>query len=231
MFTVLSAYAGIMPATTRVIFDAKQREQTLMLSNTNEYPVIVQSWVDDGSGDPINAKAPFIVTPAVFRLLPGKIQAIRIVYNQDKLPEDRESLFWLNIYEIPPVTTKNANDPRVTLAMNMQLKLFYRPANMKMEPAKAIDKLSFNFRNVDGKFYIEANNPTPYHISFTSLLLFRDKFEKNFDNSNYLIIKPKDTLRFPLDINPNDSRFDRLKLRYLDDRGAQGEKEFPISSK
>lgn len=229
--TALSAQAGVMSASTRVIYDAAQREKSLMLNNTNTYPVIVQSWVDDGSGDPVNAKAPFIVLPAVFRLLPGKTQAIRIIYNQEPLAEDRESMFWLNLYEIPPLTGREGNDPRITLAMNTQIKLFFRPKNLKMSSSDAIDKLYFSLVSSAGKFYIECQNPGPFHISFTSLILSNDKNKKTINNTDYLILKPFETLRLPVDINASDARSGRIVFRYIDDIGASREQEFPLAIK
>lgn len=220
-----------MSASTRVIYDAAQREKSLMLNNTNAYPVVVQSWVDDGSGDPVNAKAPFIVLPAVFRLLPGKMQAIRIIYNQEPLAKDRESMFWLNLYEIPPLTGKEGNDPRITLAMNTQIKLFFRPKNLTMSSSENIDKLDFNLMSSAGKFYIECKNPGPFHISFTSLLLSNDKIKKTVNNKDYLILKPFETLKLPVDINANDARSGRVIFHYIDDIGANREQEFPLGMK
>lgn len=47
---VQSVEAGIMPASSRIIYRDGDREKTLMLVNTNDYPVLVQSWVDNGEG-------------------------------------------------------------------------------------------------------------------------------------------------------------------------------------
>ncbi|HAN5216354.1 TPA: molecular chaperone, partial [Escherichia coli] len=41
---VQSVEAGIMPASSRMIYRDGDREKTLMLVNTNDYPVLVQSW-------------------------------------------------------------------------------------------------------------------------------------------------------------------------------------------
>ncbi|WP_285803371.1 fimbria/pilus periplasmic chaperone, partial [Escherichia coli] len=41
-----------MPSQSRVIFNASDRMQSLMLVNTNSYPVVVQTWADNGEGDP-----------------------------------------------------------------------------------------------------------------------------------------------------------------------------------
>ena len=91
------AAAGVMAASTRVVYPAGEREKSLMLVNTNNYPVIVQSWVDDGTGNPDTANAPFVVIPSVFRLAPKAVQGIRLLFSQTPLPKDRESVFWLNL--------------------------------------------------------------------------------------------------------------------------------------
>ncbi|MFS1537390.1 MAG: fimbria/pilus periplasmic chaperone [Candidatus Phlomobacter fragariae] len=104
-------------------------ERSGLLANTNSYPVIIQSWVDYGEANP-QTESPFLVLALIFHLPAQKIQAIRIVYNGDHLPDDRESVFWLNLYEIPPNLhdqALNQDSPKVNLTMNTQLKLFYRP--------------------------------------------------------------------------------------------------------
>lgn len=37
----LYASAGIMPSQSRIVYHAQDKEQSLMLANTNDYPVIV----------------------------------------------------------------------------------------------------------------------------------------------------------------------------------------------
>lgn len=166
------ADAGLLAEATRVIYTAGQRERSLMLANTNPYPVVVQTWIDQGAGDPESAQAPFVVLPAVFRLQPSGIQGLRILHNGDALPEDRESVFWLNLYEIPPTASDQQDtQDRLELAMNTQLKLFYRPAGLKPEPAEVADRLSFSVRQENGEWFLVCRNPTPYHASFTALAL------------------------------------------------------------
>ncbi len=86
---VQSVEAGIMPASSRIIYRDGDREKTLMLVNTNDYPVLVQSWVDNGEGSPEAASPPFVVLPPVFRLAARRTQGLRIIYNHDPLPGSR----------------------------------------------------------------------------------------------------------------------------------------------
>lgn len=100
-----TASAGIIASTTRVVFREGQTQQSLMVVNTNPWPIIVQTWVDEGDITvmPGHVKTPFVVVPALFRLQPKAMQGLRLIYNQASLPADRESVFWLNLYEIPPL--------------------------------------------------------------------------------------------------------------------------------
>ncbi|MFZ3620756.1 molecular chaperone [Leclercia barmai] len=217
-------HAGIMAAGTRVIYPAGKREQSLMLVNTNKYPVVVQSWVDDGIGDPESAAAPFVALPAVFRLKPGERQGLRLIYNQDPLPQDRESVFWINLYEIPPLSAKKAEAARLTVAMNTQMKLFWRPKGLTMTLEEAVKKLAFRLVP-DGKGWaVECNNPTPLNISFTSLALLKGTHEQKVTQQPDMMIRTFSTRRYPLDAVKGMPDGSRLRVRYLNDSGVSVEK-------
>ncbi|MBF3117189.1 fimbria/pilus periplasmic chaperone, partial [Pseudomonas aeruginosa] len=115
---------------TRLVFVEGQREASLLLVNQNPYPVLVQAWVDDGAldGDPDTALAPFLPLPPVFRLEPGRQRSLRLLATGQAQARDRESLYWLNIYEIPPqATAEAAGRPRLTVTLRTQMKVLYRP--------------------------------------------------------------------------------------------------------
>ncbi|MFQ3495777.1 fimbria/pilus periplasmic chaperone, partial [Citrobacter freundii] len=84
--------------------------------------VVVQTWADNGEGDPDVKNIPFIILPPVFRLETGDVRGIRIVKNETSLAQDRESLFWLNIYEMPP-DTRMDKENSVLVTMNTQIKI------------------------------------------------------------------------------------------------------------
>lgn len=206
-----TAISGIMPASSRVIYHSAEREKTLMLVNTNDYPIVVQSWVDNGEGSPDAVTAPFVVIPPVFRLAAGSIQGLRIVYNHDPLPQDKESVFWLNLYEIPP--GNSSNDPfHLTLAMNTQLKIFYRPEAVIITPDDVVHKLTYRL-GYDGRAgYIELRNPTPLHISFGSIRVGNTKVIQESD----MMIRPFSQQRYRLVGNDISGK---VIVSYLGDNG------------
>ncbi|NDJ58746.1 molecular chaperone [Enterobacteriaceae bacterium 4M9] len=221
-------HAGIMAAATRVIYPQGHREVSLMLANTNKYPVIVQSWVDNGEGDPESNQAPFVVLPAVFRLSPGERQGLRIIYNQDKLPSDRESVFWLNLYEIPPVTDKQSQQSRLTLAMNTQLKLFWRPKAITATLKDVVSQLTFRLVQDNSGWAIAVNNPTPLNISFTSIALVNDTVEQGTLSQMDMMTRAFSEKRYPLEAANATLKEGKIRYRYLNEDGASIEKTVPL---
>lgn len=88
---------------TRVVYPATQKSISIRLNNDNESPALVQSWLDDGDAvaPPESVHVPFIITPPIFRMDSKSGQTVRIVYTGESLPKDRESLFYLNVLDIP----------------------------------------------------------------------------------------------------------------------------------
>ncbi len=105
--------AGVTAERTRLVFVEGQREASLLLVNQNPYPVLVQAWVDDGAldGEPDTALAPFLPLPPVFRLEPGRQRSLRLLATGQAQARDRESLYWLNIYETPPASHRRGRWP------------------------------------------------------------------------------------------------------------------------
>lgn len=173
-----AANASVVIAGTRVVFPAANGEVTVRLSNDGSQPALVEAWIDSGNPDstPDTAKVPFLITPPLVRMNAGKGQSLRIVYTGQPLPRDRESLFWLNVLEIPPKPTAKPGEEQNTLqfAVRSRLKLFFRPANLTGDPLTAAQLVTWTVV-ADGTGYaLEAHNPTPYHITFSKLSLSVD---------------------------------------------------------
>ncbi len=187
------AMAGLIAGATRMIYLPESRERTLMLANTNDYPVVVQTWIDDGDVDssPDQTQAPFMVLPAVFKMQPGGAQGLRIINKGESLPKDRESVYWLNLYEIPPKTRRDSDaHAQVAMAMNTQMKIFYRPDGLTPTLPEAMKKVSFSLKKQNNQYVVTVHNPTPYHVSFGQIQL-HDK------NRSYLVAQEMDMMVVP----------------------------------
>ena len=168
-----SAHAGITINGTRVVYPADQREVSLGMVNDGKETRLIQAWVDNGDASerPETSKSPFMITPPMARVDPGKGQTLRIMYTGADLPQDRETVFWLNILEIPPKPKAGTDQAEnyMQLAVRSRMKLFYRPKGLQGTPDGAVDLLSWRITQ-DGKGYsADCTNNTPYNVSFSDL--------------------------------------------------------------
>jgi P pilus assembly chaperone PapD len=219
---VTTAQANVLIGGTRVVFPAKDGEVTVRLTNDNDHPVLVESWIDRGDihSTPESVDVPFLITPPLFRMEAKKEQSLRIVYTHEQLPADRESLFWLNVLEVPPKPTGAQAEGQnlLQLALRSRLKLFYRPAGLQGDPAKAPAELTWKVV-ADGKgFALEAHNPTPYYVTITDLSLV--VAGKNA-TAELGMVAPMSDLRMPLhDVMQKPATGSVISFTSLNDFGA-----------
>ena len=160
-----SVGASIMLSGTRVILREKDREASLPMKNYGTAPYVVQAWIDAGEG---KNKTPLLVTPPLSRLDPGKENILRVMRVGGELPGDRESVFWINVKEIP----QRSNEENVLqIALQNRLKVFYRPTGLEGTAAEARGKLKWAVSaGAQGQGAIlKIGNPTPYHITLLTL--------------------------------------------------------------
>jgi P pilus assembly chaperone PapD len=173
-----AAHANVIISGTRVIFPAKDGEVTVRLTNQDTSPALVEAWIDDGNKDstPDKVNTPFLITPPLFRMEPNRDQSLRILFthSQQPLPTDRETVFWLNVLDVPPKPSGPQAQGKnyLQLAIRSRLKLFYRPDGLPGDPIKAPNALTFKPGPSTGKGYaLVVHNPTPYYVTIGKLTL------------------------------------------------------------
>lgn len=162
-FTMLisNANGAVSMDRTRVIFDGSQKSISLNISNNNkQLPYLAQGWIENTEGKKI--QSPLVVLPPVQRLEPGKSSQVKIeaLPGISTLPQDRESLFYFNLREIPP---KSDKPNTLQIALQTRVKLFYRPKAIIPEKNATPwqEKLTLEKQ---GDHYI-LKNPTPYYAT------------------------------------------------------------------
>lgn len=168
MLAGMNAVAGVTAERTRVVFQGAQREASLALVNQNTYPVMVQAWVDDGElGSSPDTVAPVLPLPPLFRLAPGQQRSLRLLYSGEALPADRESMYWLNLYEIPPRPSElpAEGETRLTITLRTQMKVILRPEGLAGSAGDAVRRLKASSERRG----LMMTNPTPYFISLSSV--------------------------------------------------------------
>lgn len=101
-----------------------------------------------------------------FKLAPKQKQIVRIARTDggNPLPADRESLFWLNVQEIPPKPEKT-DEPVLSIALATRVKLIYRPKGLAADRKNAGKKVEVIQKG--GTSYLK--NPTPYYFAVTKV--------------------------------------------------------------
>ncbi|MDP9524550.1 fimbrial biogenesis chaperone [Pseudomonas putida] len=220
-FIPANSSAGVMAEATRVIYKEGQPERSLMIVNTNDYPVILQSWIDKGEGVPSDS-ATFIVTPPILRLAPKSIQGLRIINVDLDIPKDRESAFWLNLYEVPPTERHGNDQPQLSLAMNTQLKLFYRPKTLKSAPQKIARFLEISAPKEQNDGHLTLYNPTPYNISVSELSLETEKGRIKAEQQPDMMIAPFAFKNYKMS-SMNLPSFSHILVKTINDAGFEEE--------
>lgn len=219
--------ASVVIGGTRVIYMASEPEVTLKLSNEGRSPALVQSWIDAGDvkSAPTTVNAPFVVTPPISRIDPGKSQTLRIVYTGEPLPHDRESVYWLDVLEVPPKPRDAADVNRVQIAFRSRIKLFYRPEKLKGTSADAPSQIHWRLIRAAGKQTLEGHNPTQYYISLVDVTLLSGPHKATADGG---IIGPGETHAFPLSGEEIEAAGAKVHYTTVNDYGAFVDGETPV---
>ena len=201
---LMTANAGVIIGGTRVIFEGAKKEATINITNPDNTPYLIQSWIDMQDG--VSGKTPFIITPPLYRLDGGQKNLERIVMT-GSLPQEQESLFWLNIKAIPSAS-KQMN--ALQIAVKTRIKLIYRPDGLRAStPEEQATKLTWQ----QSGNAIQVNNPTPYVINFNEITLGGRKL----DDVTYVL--PGASARFSL---PEGVSGHFLTFKVINDYGSPG---------
>lgn len=154
---------------TRVIYPQKAAGAQLTVSNPQSYPILVQSSLFE---EDRKAKAPFLVTPPLFRLEANQQSRLRFIRVGGNLSEGHESMFWICVKALPPLDDGTVEaESKVSLAINMSInaceKLLYRPTGLKGNPEDVAGALQWSLKG--GR--LQVTNPTPFYMNFKSISL------------------------------------------------------------
>lgn len=188
--TASTAQAAIGLDRTRVIFDGSKDAVSMNITNNNtQLPYLAQGWIEDEQGNKISS--PLTVLPPVQRLEPGKQSQIKVqaLPAAKTLPQDRESVYYFNLREIPPRTDK-ANT--LQIALQTRIKLFYRPASIIPSQQELSNpwQQKLTLTRVGDRYHV--NNPTPYFVTLVDARSGKDA--KTAAGFEPLMVEPKGTL-------------------------------------
>lgn len=205
---------------TRFVYPADEKEITVQLKNSGDTPALAQIWLDEGDSrvTPDQITTPFAISPPIVRINSNSGQAIRITMNSSQgLPQDRESLWWLNVLDIPGNEKKASQQQQeeggsLNMAIRSRFKFFWRPAGLG-DRVRAMEKLEVHAQ----KQRAAIVNPTPFYVTIGGLS--RPQGRQLLDDA--IMIAPKQsmivTLNHPL------KRGEKVVLEEINDYGGVSE--------
>lgn len=220
------AHAGITINGTRVVYPANQRGVSLSMVNDGKEARLIQAWVDSGDASERaeTSKAPFLITPPMSRIDPGKGQTLRIMFTgTNDLPQDRETVYWLNVLEIPPKPQADdeAAENYLQLAVRSRIKLFYRPKGLQGSPDAAPDLVTWRLVSEGGSYAVECTNDTPFNVSFSDVAFKGAPPRESVNKGGMCPAKGKGT--FPVAGTPDASG--KLVVTVINDYGGFNPRE------
>jgi len=204
VLTLVPAHAALQLSRTRVVVHETEGSATIQVQSADTRTLLLQAWVEEDAqdgGDALLAPTlPFITDPPVLRLEPGETRAIRVllVHAPENLPAARESLYWLNVLEVPEMQAEaavGADAAQIDMSVQSRLKLFYRPralAQYALANLPASEQLQFALEATQ----LVIHNPAPLYQSLAALSVqFSDGTRLELDAP---MLAPRTTLHLDL---------------------------------
>ncbi|EUD05274.1 TPA: molecular chaperone [Providencia alcalifaciens] len=214
---------GLTLHSTRVIYpqDAKNGV-TYTITNNTTIPYLLQArllpWEGNASSqtERENTEAAddnltaFIALPPLQRFEPGETLTLRILQKHHLLTQDKESIAQLSLTAIPAQSKAAAEGAHMVLAVQNNLKLFYRPAGL---PEHNFDHIAEQLQFQRTKNTLTLKNPTPFYVTLASLSVGKNAL----DLSPSRMVAPFSERQWPLDAShtAND-----IHWRFIDDEGG-----------
>lgn len=212
LFFSAAAHGSINLDRTRLVFNEADKSISLRIENQSKtLPYLAYSWIEDEHDT--KSDTFFISLPPVQRLEPGSISQVRIMKQEGTagLPADRETLYYFNLREIPPLPEfSGKNNSVMQLAMQSKIKMFYRPKALQNQNIRD-EVLKMKVQRTDGN--LNVSNPTPFHITVAYI--------GKMGHGGMLSGFKKGTMIAPFGIlSVNTDKATDFKLGYMDDYGS-----------
>ncbi|MFA0179138.1 fimbria/pilus periplasmic chaperone (plasmid) [Vibrio cyclitrophicus] len=153
---VTQAFAALELDATRYIYDGDSQSISAMASNGSNKEFGAQVWVDNIVED--DTRPTFIATPSFFKIKAEGRQVFRMMKVSDHMPTDKESIYWLNLQEIPPAQQGSG----IAMAVRTKVKLLYRPEGLSEGRDGAEKQLSVE--HLPGEQWLVNNTPYIFTI-------------------------------------------------------------------
>lgn len=160
-----SAFAALALDATRYIYKGDKQTLSAVVENQTKSDYGAQVWLDNIVEK--DTRPTFIATPSFFKIKGEGKQVFRIMKVSDHMPKDKESIYWLNLQEIPPKKKSSG----LVMAIRTKVKMIYRPATIVDGRMNAEENLTTSY--LPGAQWLV--NSTPYIFAIDSVADGQDK--------------------------------------------------------
>lgn len=196
---------GVQLDRTRLVVDEGKTSVGFGLRNHYERSILASAHVTNFDGTPTTA---FAVSPGIFQVKPKGTTKGQVILTE-ALPQDRETVFWLNVRTVlskdKQQVIEEDESSTLTIAMAQRIKVFYRPKAVSEKCEDAAKSLTF--KTMGNELIVE--NPSTVSVSVTEIVTG----EHNQRIADTVMPKSKKTWRLEIPLN-KDSTF-----TYIDEYG------------
>jgi len=222
MFVVSSASASVIMTGTRVVFPSNATEKVVQFKNPDPQPFVVQLKITKENNE-TDDNSPFTLVPPVFRMEPNSGHSVRLIANGTAaLPQDKESIFYLNFTQLPALKASQQHDNQLVIAVTSRVKIFYRPVALSGSSSEASESLKFSLQQGN----LAVTNPTGFYITVREADLTMGKNVTTVATS--VMIPPKSTVQWHTAKNISTLNGASLKLILVNDYGADFTREIHL---
>lgn len=223
---ILTGYsqASVVMTSTRVIFPSGLNEKMIQFTNSDPQPYIMQLQLTTADNQP-TSQVPFILLPPVFRIEPYSGQTIKLISNgAGTLPQNRESVFYLNFTQLPSIKAELQGKNHLMIAITSRVKIFYRPDSLSGNPVDAYKELRFAL--LPGT--LEVTNPTGFYINISAAQIM--VYGKAIRVSGPTMLAPLSTEEWHPERKITSLNGASVRLAMVNDYGADIIKEKPLEN-
>ena len=219
------AQASVVMTGTRIIFPSGVNEKIIQFSNPDPQPYIMQLQLTTENNQP-DLKAPFVLLPPVFRMEPHTGQSVRLIANgTSALPQNKESLFYLNFTQLPSMKASLQDKNSLLIALTSRVKIFYRPNSLVGDPINAYKDLVFSAHQGG----LKVINPTGFYINVSEAQVMISGKVISLPDAGMLA--PQSTSQWRTGQKISSLNGASIKLTMVNDYGTDIIKERPIENR
>ncbi|MGX9312626.1 fimbrial biogenesis chaperone [Pantoea ananatis] len=161
---------------TRIIIDGSKNEKTIQFTNAGDQPALIQIQAVNPDA---NSTPPFVALPQIFRIAPNAGQTVKVKVTEKNVPQDRESLFYLDYTELPSVKKGDEDKNKLYLIIKNRVKVIVRPGDLDFSVDRVRQALSWRIQG----HAILLKNASPFYANIRSFVLVKGNNALSWDDA------------------------------------------------